>query len=112
MFLSTSKALLTDYRNCDAIKKATQSISYCEANEKEIERLKADKQLIPITEDACGQAGLRWVKKRQNDFFCGRPSHGSRDNHHGQNGPTGHSFFDWTVPSDVPTNHPCVVRIR
>merc|ERR1719450_1043917 len=36
----------------------------------------------------------------------------SRDNHHGNNGDTGHSQFTWKIPKSVPTETPCVLRIR
>ena len=95
------------------MKQAYSSVGYCEASDRDIERLTDSKKLIPITEDACGQAGLKWkVFKRSADFFCGRPSHTSRDNHHGQNGQNGHSYFDWTVPGTISPDQNCALRIR
>ena len=71
---------------------------------------------LPLTYEACkiGYIGypLRWVDdSRPDNFYCGKPLQ-SRDNHHGNNGPDGHSKFMWKIPDDFPVDTPCVLRIR
>ena len=104
-------ALLTDYRQCDQVKKQFLNLGYCRASIDEIKRIKP--KLVPLAADDCRELGLKWVDKSDNDdFFCGAHSATSRDNHHGQNGPNGNAHFDWTVPGGVPEDHNCVIRIR
>ena len=111
-------AVLTDYRKCAEIKAQIRAYDgYCTAEKSTLEKLKEYSHKLPLTKRACeiGFANLprlRWVEEsKSTDFFCGKPMT-SRDNHHGNNGDAGHSQFTWKIPKSVPTETPCVLRIR
>ena len=111
-------AVLTDYQDCQHLKLMVESYGgYCTADKTVLDMLKKFDHKLPLTKKACeiGFANLpplQWISESKSaDFFCGKPV-SSRDNHHGNNGDTGHSQFTWKIPKTVPIETPCVIRIR
>ena len=121
-------AVLTDYQDCDNIRAAVRNYSgYCTARDQILRYTNilphhlvtntfsgftGNNGHLPISKEECNQNSLTWVNDaRSESFYCGKPI-SSRDNHHGNNGPDGHSKFTWKIPDDFPVRTPCVIRIR
>ena len=45
---------------------------------------------IPLNQSSCEASKMEWKQRSDSNFYCGAPQ-ASRDNHHGNNGPLGHS---------------------
>ena len=45
---------------------------------------------IPLNQSSCEASKMEWKLRSDSNFYCGAPQV-SRDNHHGNNGPLGHS---------------------
>jgi hypothetical protein len=114
-------AILSDYRDCATIFSSLHDYSgFCRVkNEKDLEKLAADENKLPISKERCeeffAKTGIEanWEAEKYGSEkpFCGSPVP-SRDNFHGDNGPQTLSKFKWTIPADFPTNTPCSIRVR
>ena len=80
---------MTDYRDCDRLKKDSTEIGYCSPSTRDLEKMD-ETDFIPLNQSSCEASKMEWKQRSDSNFYCGAPQV-SRDNHHGNNGPLGHS---------------------